>query len=484
MYVLVETANATSNTFASLVELKEWMIQKDPTLFVAPQINEIKVKETVLEQLDTLIATLKNKIMGDHVQEQQTTENTIVESTEVVEEDEKEPIVQEHMEGDSSLSRYKDIYNPSKLFNKPMSIPSKYAIAKDVDKWSTQIDTQFQPVCKNGFSAHEYSIRTFLTTLEPHVSKNKLSEDKGALTGYELGKWFIKTYCTEKEWPEYQLGSAFAVGYENNRLFLPNAIKYCMYLFVCFPNMMNQSFFSFERFDCPGGLEEITKLFENQNRLDIFNEMVSAIESPRLVIKHNDYFIGFFYLIYLFSKNAPENIKSYPWDELITKLIIRNIVDSSKNPFIMNRSNQAVFPELKHDILQLCICMFLRSDDKVTVSFKSSELLTYLHEQLDKFLSTVGILMPTGTTMIGQIIELMKSFIEPKSLVKELKEAGIETVRKSAGVFYKGVQANIEKKDADFTGLIEKYIKKPELGGLTQTIEVYDSPQRTEYTLL
>lgn len=484
MYVLVETANATSNTFASLVELKEWMIKKDPTLFVTPEINEIKVKETILEQLDTLVTTLKNKIIGDNVQEQQTTENTIIESTEDVEEDEKEQVVQEHMEGDSSLARYKDIYNPSKLYNKPISIPSKYAIAKDVDKWSTQIDTQFQPVCKDGFSAHEYSIRTFLTTLEPHISKYTCYENSGMLRGHDLGKWFIKTYCTEKEWPEYQLGTAFAVGYENNRLFLPNAIKYCMYLFVCFPNMMDNTFFSFESCNFPGGLEEITKLFENYNRLDIFNEMVSAIESPRLVIKHNDYFLGFFYLIHIFRKNAPENIKSYPWDELVTKLIIRNIADSTKNPFIMNRSNQAVFPELKHDILQLCICMFLHSDDKVTVSFKSSELLTYLHEQLDKFVSTVGILMPTGTTMIGQIIELMKSFIEPKALVKELKQAGIETVRKSAGVFYKGLQANAEKKDADFIGLIEKHMKKSELGGVSQMVEAYDSPQRAEYTLL
>jgi hypothetical protein len=484
MFVLVETETATSHTFENLVNLKEWMIQKDPTLFVTPELDETKVKETILENLGTIVTTLKNKIMGS--------ENSISESNvqveEVVEEEdeEKDEEVEEHMEGETDLQRYKNIYDPSKLMNRPKCIPTKYAILQDVDKWSSDIDTQFHPVCKDGFSAHEYSIRTFFTTLEPQISQKKLSENKKDLESInKLGYWFVKIFCMEKEWPEYVMNDEYTT-----TIFLPNAIKYCMYLFLCFPNLILKPFFSNDylstnKLQFPEGIDSITRLFQTYNRLDIFNEMISSITSPRLVIRHTEYFTGFFRLIHKFYINSPKEIRNYPWDELVTKLIIRNFTESAQNLYILNRLNTPVFPELKHDILQLFICMFLRKGEG-ELTFKSSELLTYLQEcvgkiiKLDSEMKAVSIFIPGGP-IFDEIRELMKSFIQPKALIKELKTAGIETVRKSAGVFYKGIEANSENKNSNFMGLIEKHLKQSEIMGFN-TIDMFNISKNMEYT--
>lgn len=467
MYVLVETSTAASHTFANLTELKEWMIQKDPTLFVAPELDETKVKETVLEHLGTLVTTLKNKIMGTDENTASSTENTADQITDIVEEeeDEKDVVVEEHIEGEANMSKYLSIYNPTKLINQPKSIPSKYAIPQDVNMWSDQVDTQFQPICKAGFSAHEYSIRTFFTTLEPQISQKKLSENARDLDSInKLGFWFIKTFCMEKEWPEYIMNDE-----TTTKIYLPNAIKYCMYLFLCFPNLILKPFFSNdylsgEKLQFPEGIDSITRLFQTYNRLDIFNQMVISIHSPRLAIKHTEYFTGFFRLIHKLYVNAPKEIQSYPWDELVTKLIIRNFTESAQNLYILNRLNTPVFPELKHDILQLFICMFLRKG-KSESTFKSSELLTYLQECVGKIIKpdsemkAASIVVPGGP-IFDEIRELILSFIQPKMLIKELKEVGIETVRKSAGVFYKDIQSSSDPKlGCDFSKLVDKYMK-------------------------
>jgi hypothetical protein len=485
MYVLVETDPSTkkseSFTFTNFEELHTWVTTRLP----APS-ESIDKKQSLIKSFLTYFGINNDNSIN-------TTDSACSNAENGDGDDENEVENKDEDEDDTHKEAYaKVVADVADITKVPSTLPLQWNISSTApiarldfessagtlydsrsvftDELNNFFDvakntpTSLQPITKvseyirNGYNNQIESI--LIDTNRSRYSEqeyyNKKIDANIALN--DFSKWFIKKFSVESKdciynFSKHEFYTLDEINTKYIDCYSESSFKFCALLAALFGKSFftksSNCFFNFDNDETmPDNFKQI---FDILSPMRIYDKLIMSIKSPYHTIEWCNSFIPYFKILRALRFNEPKRYDGQ-WETLAFKLSIRYAIEKF-NLLAVKELNNNLYGDYMSDVVEAFMSMRLNENE--TGSVKSSEL----YAAFNKFIEDVFINDDSDVADMCRLV--ITPYMNSKMFANELKSKGIQSVRKSAGIFYTGI-------DMNKSGLVENN-KKEELN-----IEKYD----------
>lgn len=428
MYVLVETdpANKKSEsfTFGNFEELHTWVTTRAPA-----QTEEQKKQELVKSFLSYFCLNAQpTEQKEDTAQETKTKEN------EVVAEEKlspfvfnwnipaNSPVARLDFQSSSSVTatnNYGFTDELNKLFDAPENIMS---IEIPMIKEERYISNGYSDFIQSKIEANNSSLEESERNFQYIHAKVKLNE---------FVKWYIENYMEETKECYYKFSEStpkYMMRKPYKDLYSDSSYKMCAMLVAIFGGYIFNSFGDNDICNNVKMPEEFNIVFEKLTPHHIYGKIIMSIPSPYYTVKWQSSFIPYFNILRTLRQNEPEGFNG-SWEILAFKLTVRYMFEILS----MRLGNQHLYPDYMSDVIDLFINTNLTKSES-SGGVQSSELYTTFNKMID------DVFLNGDPRLVNICSTIITPYMNSKVFANELKTKGIQSVRKSAGIFYTGIE--------------------------------------------